>query len=69
MTHLNTLSLRLSNERARLSQAKTDQEWCMRSVWVEQLEKEIEDERSFLGLNDSERFEGSDDDLLHELGL
>lgn len=40
-SHLNALQTRLSNERARLASAKTDQERAMRSVWVAQCEKEI----------------------------
>jgi hypothetical protein len=40
-SHLNALQVRLSNERARLARATTDQERAMRSVWVAQCEKEI----------------------------
>lgn len=41
MTHLNALLLNLSHERTRLSNAKTDGERELRSVWVYQLEKEV----------------------------
>lgn len=44
MTHLDALQLRLSNERIHLANAKTDYERKLRSVWVRQIEKEIEHE-------------------------
>lgn len=47
MTHLSTLELRLSNERARLANAKTDQERQLRIVWVAQIKKEISGEHRF----------------------
>ena len=59
MTHLDSLQLRLSNERIRLSKA-TGAEAQLRAVWVAQLEKEIAGERTFLP-------PVSDDDLLAEL--
>jgi hypothetical protein len=44
MNHLDALQLRLSNERMRLADAKTNYERRLRSVWVRQIEKEIEHE-------------------------
>lgn len=46
--HLDVLQLRLSNERMRLAQAKTPDEWALRTVWIAQLEKEIAGEIEFL---------------------
>jgi hypothetical protein len=67
-SHLAALFDRLSRERVRLSTAKTDNERDLRSIWVKQIEKEIEDEQRFLGL-DSSTVDNviSDDDLLKEL--
>ena len=48
MTHLNALNLRLSHERVRLANAKTEGERAMRTVWVAQIEKEIAGEEKFL---------------------
>jgi hypothetical protein len=50
----------------RLANAKTDGEKALRSVWVRQYEKQLADERAFLGLGD-ELPELSDDELLAEL--
>ena len=47
MNHLDTLQLRLSNERVRLQNATTDKERNLRRVWVAQIEKEIAAERGF----------------------
>lgn len=44
MNHLEILELRLSNERMRLADARSDNERKLRSVWVRQIEKEIEHE-------------------------
>lgn len=65
MDHLSALQLRLSNERIRLSQATNKGEIELRSVWVKQLEKEIEGELKFLDQHNTM----SDDELLKELGL
>jgi hypothetical protein len=54
MDHLSALELRLSNERIRLSNAQTDAERELRQVWIKQIEKEIEAERGFNNLDDSE---------------
>lgn len=63
-SHLNALELRLSNERNRLAQAKTNKERELRKVWIAQIEKEIASERNFVG----KETEMSDDELLAELG-
>lgn len=64
LTHLHALNLNLSNERIRLSNAKTDGEIELRSIWIAQLEKEIAEEEKLLGLKQPDI---SDDDLLSEL--
>ena len=48
LMHLHSLELRLSNERMRLSEAASQSEKDLRSVWVKQLEKEIQGEIEFL---------------------
>jgi hypothetical protein len=67
MNHLDSLELRLSNERIRLSQAKTTQEVKSRKVWIKQIEKEIQWEKEFLSLSIEENL--SDDKLLELLGV
>ena len=62
--HLNALNLRLSNERARLAEAKSESEKELRKVWIAQIQKEIEREGNFV-----QEAEMSDDELLAELGL
>lgn len=62
MDHLSALQLRLSNERIRLSQATNKKEIELRTVWVKQMEKEVEGEIKFLSVN-----EMSADELLKEL--
>lgn len=66
-THLNALNLRLSNERVRLANAKTEKEREMRAVWVAGIEKEIEDELAFLEKQPVELPEMTDEQLLAEL--
>lgn len=66
-SHLEALELNLSRERGRLSSAKTAQERELRSVWVRQLEKEVEAEKVFLGLAQTVDVEMSDEELLKEL--
>lgn len=65
MDHLSALQLRLSNERIRLNQATNKGEIELRSVWVKQLEKEVQGEFEFLNQHNVM----SDDELLKELGL
>lgn len=72
MTHLNALQVRLSNERNRLTKAKTKNERELREVWVAQLEKEVAREIEFLKVNaeyikDDPTIEMSDDELLAAL--
>lgn len=62
--HLNALNLRLSNERSRLAEAKSEGEKELRKVWISQIEKEIAQEANFV-----QEVELSDDELLAELGL
>lgn len=62
MTHLDALNLRLSNERIRIANAKSEGEIELRKVWIAQLEKEVAGEEKFAD-------EISDEDLLAELGL
>lgn len=62
MTHLDALELRLSNERVRLSQAKTKGEQELRKVWIAQMEREIAGERKFLVENTM-----SDDEIMAAL--
>ena len=52
MSHLSILKTRLSNERARLSNATCPGEIKMRTVWVQQMEKEVSGEEDFLIKND-----------------
>ena len=63
MTHLNSLELRLSNERGYLAKAKTEGERELRRVWIAQIEKEIAGEHAFIAKQD----DMSDDELLAEL--
>lgn len=74
LTHLNALYTRLSNEKSRLAEAKTDQERRLRTVWVQQIQREIYSEYQFLGIQnevnpDEVEMDLSDDDLLAELGF
>lgn len=63
MDHLSALQLRLSNERIRLSQATNKDEIALRSVWVKQMEKEVQGEVEFL----NQRDDLTADELLKEL--
>ena len=58
-THLNALLLGLSNERSRLANATSQGEIDLRTVWIGQLEREVEAEESFM-----QKYEISDDELL-----
>jgi len=62
-SHLDALNLRLSNERVRLSQAKTQNEIELRTVWVKGIEKEIKSEIEFLKSKGIEVFTSIDDIL------
>lgn len=61
-SHLDALNLRLSNERVRLANAKTDSEIALRTIWIQQIEKEIRNEAGFVTSQDI-----SDEELLREL--
>jgi hypothetical protein len=63
--HLSALELGLSNARLRLNDAKSEQERTVRALHVRQYEKEIADEKAFLGLNPEP--EMSDAELLAAL--
>ena len=60
--HLEALYDRLARESARLAVAKSQPERALRSVWVDQIKREIDGELRFLGVKDM-----SDDELLAEL--
>jgi hypothetical protein len=64
LTHVHALELHLSHERMRLFAAKSEGERELRAVWVDQLEKEIEAEYKFLGIEPEEL---SDEDLANLL--
>lgn len=66
MTHIDSLMLRLSNERARLNVAQHAGEVALRSAWVTQLEREIDAELKFL-VAQSDLPALTDDELLAEL--
>jgi hypothetical protein len=64
MTHLDSLNLRLSNERMRLSKATNCQEISLRTVWIAQLQKEVDSELALILINEVSL---TDDELLAEL--
>lgn len=66
-SHLHALEFGLSNERARLANARTPHEIAMRTAWVQGRERELAFEREFLGLPPDSLVELSDADLLAEL--
>lgn len=69
-SHLHAIELRLSHERDRLRRATRPDEIAIRTVWVAGYEKELADERRFLGLaDDSASRDLTDDELLAELGV
>ena len=67
LEHLDALYARLSNEKIRLSNAKSPVEIEMRSVWVHQIKKEIAQERELLGLIDDVNIDISDDEIFARL--
>ena len=69
MEHLNALLLGLSHERARLNEAKSENERVIRGVWVAQIEREIEHEERFLARQpiDAAVESMTDDELLAAL--
>lgn len=66
MEHLIALQTRLANEKGYLAKAKTEKEIQIRNVWIAQIEKEIEGEYKFLGI-DPVVADMSDEELLAEL--
>lgn len=66
--HLNSLQVRLSNERSRFQKSKTKSESELREVWCKQLEKEIQDERKRLGIDEMPIENMSNDEILAYLG-
>jgi hypothetical protein len=60
-SHLLALTNNLNNEKARLANAKSQNEIDLRTVWVSQLQKEVDAELGFVN-NDL-----TDDELLAEL--
>lgn len=67
MTHMDALQLRLSNERIRLNNAKSDKERELRKVWVRQIEDEIALERTINKMDDLIDLGLSDDEILAQL--
>jgi hypothetical protein len=65
-SHLDSLNLRLSNERLRLAKAKSPTEIDARKVWIAQMEKEIASELKFL-IRQNEISNMTDDELLAAL--
>lgn len=65
--HLQTIKLRLKNEKERLSKSKNEKERYFREVQVIQIEKELKSEKERLGILEFENM--SDDELLKELGI
>ena len=70
-SHLHALEFRLHNERQRLNQSyNKPSEWASRLVIVQGIEREIQGERIFLGLNPNPVPGSMDDDaLMAELGI
>jgi hypothetical protein len=67
-SHLTALINRLGAERGYLAAATKQQEIELRAVWVRQLEKEVNGEERFLGMEETD-FENmmSVDDIMAEL--
>lgn len=67
-SHLFALQARLSSERARFLEAKTDGDRNLRAVWISQVEREIYFEYQFLGIQpDQPPADLTDEELLAEL--
>lgn len=68
-SHLVALMNGLSRERQRLANPRDEQDRALRTVWVRQLEKEINAEERFLGMTETDwnEPEMSADDLMAEL--
>ncbi len=70
-THLTALFTRLGNEKGYIRAAKSEGEIELRSVWVKQIQNEINAEEKFLGMSQTDwnASEISDEELMAELGL
>ena len=66
-SHLNDLQFRLHNEQQRLANAVRVDEIKLRKVWVHQIEKEIDAEYKFLGVEPLAKESILDEELLAEL--
>lgn len=72
-THYATLMIRLSNEKGYLTLATKQSEIELRTVWIKQIEKEIESEAEFLKSKGVDVYHSvvdnnlTEDDLLNEL--
>ena len=68
-THLVALTTRLHNERRALKAATKAQEIALRTVWVSQIEREINGEERFLGMAETDwnAPEMSIEDIMAEL--
>jgi hypothetical protein len=67
MTHLDFLSLALSNERMRLAKATKPHEIELRTVWVAQLQREVDSVLVAMNKAPMQACDLSDDELLAEL--
>lgn len=68
LSHLHALELRLSNEQQRLTESSIPDEVRIRMVWINQIKKEIEAEKTFLGLTSIDMLQNmSDAELLDQL--
>lgn len=67
--HLDSLQLNLSHERMRLAAAKSQPERKLRTVWVQQLEKEVVAERKILNMDAEPSIMLTDDEILAQLGM
>ena len=67
MTHLDFISLALSNERMRLAKATKPHEIALRTVWVAQLQREVDAELVFMNKAPMQACDLSADELLAEL--
>lgn len=67
-SHLTALHNQLVRAKDRLAKEKAEAGRQLRRVWIAQIEKEIENEYKFLGVQSSSALpEMSDDDLMNEL--
>ncbi|WP_421930056.1 hypothetical protein [Nitratireductor rhodophyticola] len=70
LSHLSALELRLFNEKRRLQAATRQQEIELRTIWVQQIEKEIAEERERLKITATgPAVPMTDDELLAALGV